>query len=133
MAKPNRANTTTRLVDLIKLVRDALGAEFYGFELDVVSVAFEGDLVTYGAVTLNQLFNILDADPDHFEPDSSVTRLYEAISSADRINFIVGGSSNLGHADIAFKQQGIMPRHKVIDLLAQKLRSEGRLVDIKQV
>ena len=44
MAKPNRANTTTRLVDLIKLVRDALGAEFYGFELDVVGVSFEGDL-----------------------------------------------------------------------------------------
>jgi len=91
------------------------------------------DLVTEGAVTLNQLFSILDADPDHFEPDSSVTRLYDAISSADRINFIVGGSSNLGHADIAFKQQGIMPRHKAIELLAQKLRSEGRLVDIKQV
>lgn len=91
------------------------------------------DLVTEGAVTLNQLFNILDADPDHFEPASSVTRLYEAIISADRINFIVGGSSNLGHADIAFKQQGIMPRRKAIELLAQKLRSEGRLVDIKQV
>jgi hypothetical protein len=61
-------------------------------------------------------------------------RLFKAIQrSADRINFIIGGSSNHGHADIAFKQQGIMPRYKVITLIAQKLRSEGRLVDIKQV
>lgn len=91
------------------------------------------DLVTEGAVTLNQLFNIIDADPLSFEAESSVTRLYEALADADRINFVVGNSSNVGHADIAFKQQGIMPRHKVIDLLAQKLRSEGRLVDIKRV
>lgn len=91
------------------------------------------DLVTEGAVTLNQLFNILDANPLDFETDSSVTRLYDSLIDADRINFIVGGSKNVGHADIAFRQQGIMPRHKVIELLAQKLRSEGRLVDIKQV
>lgn len=91
------------------------------------------DLVTEGAVTLNQLFNILDADPRFFEPESSVTRLYQAVSNADRINFIVGAGSNIGHADIAFKQQGIMPRQRVIELLAQKLRSDGRLVDIRVV
>jgi hypothetical protein len=32
----------------LKLVWDAFGAEFYGFELDVVGVAFEGDLANEG-------------------------------------------------------------------------------------
>ena len=33
---------------LSKLVWNAFGAEFYGFELDVVGVAFEGDLADEG-------------------------------------------------------------------------------------
>lgn len=91
------------------------------------------DLVTEGAITLNQLFNIIDASPLDFEVDSSVTRLYDALIDVDRINFIVGDSQNVGHADIAFKQQGIMPRHKAIELLVQKFRADGRLVDVKHV
>ena len=91
------------------------------------------DLVTEGAVTLNQLYNILDADPIYFEPDSSVTRLYDAIIDADRINFVVGITKNIGHQDIAFRQQGIIPRLKIVELLAEKLSSDGRLIDIKRV
>jgi hypothetical protein len=91
------------------------------------------DLVTEGAITLNQVFNILDADPLFFEPDSSVTRLYDAIIDADRINFIIGCTENAGHGDIAFRQQGIMPRRKIVELFAQKLREEGRLVDLRYV
>lgn len=91
------------------------------------------DLVTEGAVTLNQLYNILDADPIYFEPESSVTRLYDAIIDADRVNFIVGTTQNIGHGDIAFRQQGIIPRVKIVDLLAQKLAENGRLIDIRRV
>lgn len=91
------------------------------------------DLVTEGAVTLNQLYNIIDADPIYFEPDSSVTRFYEAIIDADRINFFVGAAKNVGHGDIAFKQQGIIPRQKIVELLAEKLASEGRLIVIKMI
>lgn len=91
------------------------------------------DLVTEGAVTLNQLYNILDADPIYFEPDSSVTRLYEAIIDADRINFVLGRGQNAGHADIAFRQQGIMSRLKIVELLTRKLREDGRLVDLRYV
>ncbi len=91
------------------------------------------DLVTEGAVTLNQLYNILDADPLFFEPQSSVTRLYDAIIDADRINFLVGSTQNAGHRDIAFRQQGIIPRLKIVELLAEKLSSDGRLIDIKNV
>lgn len=34
--------------DTLELVWDAVGAEFYGFELDVVGIAFEGDLANEG-------------------------------------------------------------------------------------
>ncbi|MDD3145841.1 MAG: SpoIIE family protein phosphatase [Candidatus Riflebacteria bacterium] len=91
------------------------------------------DLVTEGAVTLNQLYNILDADPNFLDPDSAVTRLFDAIIDADRINFMVGMTLNIGHTDIAFRQQGIIPRIKIVELLAEKLTSEGRLIDIKKV
>lgn len=91
------------------------------------------DLVTEGAVTLNQVYNILDADPIFFEPNSSVTRLYDALIDADRVNITVGCSENLGHADIAFRQQGIMPRCKIIELLAQKLKDDERLVVTKYI
>jgi hypothetical protein len=33
---------------LSELIGDAFGAEFYAFELDVVGVAFEGDLADEG-------------------------------------------------------------------------------------
>ncbi len=91
------------------------------------------ELVTEGAVTLNQLYNILDADPNYFESDSSVTRFYDTIFDADRINFIVGVTQNIGHTDIAFRQQGIIPRLKIVELLAEKLAIEGRLIDIKKI
>gem|GEM_PF-3901881 len=73
--------------------------------------------------------SIFSGPPADKEHDSRVVDDFLALPGVK----IVGGSSNLGHADIAFKQQGIMPRRKAIELLAQKLRSEGRLVDIKQV
>ena len=43
-----------------KLVRDAVGAEFYAFELDVVGVAFEGDLADKGG---EQLFVLAFVGP----------------------------------------------------------------------
>lgn len=91
------------------------------------------DLVTEGAVTLNQLYNIFDSDPTFFEQQSSVTRLYDALIDADRVNFILGSGKNIGHSDIAFKQQGILPRQTIVKLLAEKLVADNRLVQVKVV
>ena len=86
------------------------------------------DLATEGAITLNQLYNILDEDPAGFEPDSPVTRFYEQIMAADRIDFLVGGAVNVASTDISFVQNGILPRRKIVPLLADKLRTQGKLV-----
>lgn len=87
------------------------------------------DLVTEGAVTLNQVYNILDEDSDCFEPDSSVTRLHKTLLQADKIVFMAGSGKNPGHADIAFRQQGILPRHKIVKQLAASLADRGHLIE----
>jgi hypothetical protein len=91
------------------------------------------DLVSEGAVSLNQAFNILDEDPLNYEPDSSVSRLCAMLCAADRVNFYLGNTTNEGHADISFKQKGIIPRAKIIKMLAQRLQNLGKLVAVHNI
>lgn len=91
------------------------------------------DLVTEGAVTLNQLYNVLDADEEMFEEESAVTQLHDLLRSADRVNILLGQARNPANAHITFRQQGILPRHKIIELLAEKLRALGKLVVVERV
>jgi hypothetical protein len=94
--------------------------------------AIEGiDLVTEGAVTLNQVFNILDEDPATFEEDSGVTELYDYLNSADRVNFLMGVARTPASENIAFRQRGILTRTRIVGLLAEKLRKAGKLVVIE--
>jgi hypothetical protein len=98
------------------------------------SYLLEGvDLVTEGAVTLNQLYNVLDADPTTFDEDSSVTQLHALVSDADRTNIFLGGARNPASKHISFQQRGIMPRDRVISLVADKLREAGKLVVVEAV
>jgi hypothetical protein len=60
------------------------------------------DLVTEGAATLNQAFNILDEDPDLYDEASAVTRLCRLLLEADIVHFLVGGAQNPGHNTITF-------------------------------
>ncbi len=89
------------------------------------------DLVTEGAVTLNQVYNVLDEDPAEFEEESGVTELIELLKSADRINFVVGAARNPASENIAFRQRGILTRTQIIPLIAEKLRKAGKLVVIE--
>lgn len=91
------------------------------------------DLVTEGAVTLNQVYNVLDEDPDVFDEESGVTELHELLMSADRINLLVGTALNPATKHISFRQRGILTRHAIIPLLAQKLRDAGKLVVLETV
>ncbi|MBL1211737.1 MAG: SpoIIE family protein phosphatase [Ignavibacteriae bacterium] len=88
------------------------------------------DLVTEGAVTLNQLYNIWDEDNSKFERKSPVTELYNLISSSDKINFYVGNAFNEANEDISFKQTGILSRNKIIPLLKQLFEEDGKLVEV---
>ncbi|MDX9723507.1 MAG: SpoIIE family protein phosphatase [Myxococcota bacterium] len=86
------------------------------------------ELVTEGAVTLNQVYNILDEAPERFEPDSPVSELALALLEADRVDFLGGRAPNLGANDIAFQQQGILPRSKIVPLLEEALQRRQKLV-----
>ncbi|HEY3276053.1 MAG TPA: SpoIIE family protein phosphatase [Syntrophorhabdaceae bacterium] len=91
------------------------------------------DYATEGAVTLNQLYNILDEKADRLDRDSSVSTLYRLFHSADTINFIMGTATNPGHENIVFRQMGMFPREVIIQLLAEKLRKMGKLVNVEYV
>lgn len=86
------------------------------------------DLVTEGAVTLNQVYNLLDTAPELIEEESGVSELLRRFRAADRINLFVGGSANPASAHISFKQQGILSRRAILPLIVGKLRAAGKLV-----
>jgi len=91
------------------------------------------NLVTEGAVTLNQVYNILDEDIANLHVDSGVTELRLLLGVADKLNIILGMADNSANADISFRQQGVLSRRVLIPLLAEKLRQEGKLVNVEQV
>ncbi|MGE5708079.1 MAG: SpoIIE family protein phosphatase [Bacteroidota bacterium] len=88
------------------------------------------DLVTEGAVTLNQVYNIVDEDPSRFEHDE-VAELCLLLQGADRINIFLGTAANPGHGHISFSQRGILPRTKIVPLLREKLTEQGKLVVVE--
>lgn len=89
------------------------------------------DLVTEGAVTLNQVFNIWDEDSQKLDPDSPVTVLYSLLTAANRVNFYLGRAKNPASDDITFTQMGILRREKIMPLIIEKLKQEGKLVVVK--
>ena len=68
------------------------------------------DLVTEGAITLNQAYNVIDEELNQHEETSGVTELLAYLMIADRINFIVGVALNPASESIGFRQRGILSR-----------------------
>jgi hypothetical protein len=91
------------------------------------------DLVTEGAVTLNQVYNVLDEDLANFTEDSGVTELCALLQVADRVNIVAGGAKNQASGDISFRQCGILTRDHIVPLIAEKLRAAGKLVVVEHV
>lgn len=117
-------------------------ADYLGHELKVSEDSLDGiappyytlediDLVTEGAVTLNQVYNVLDADIRQLPPNSGVGKLCQLLREADRIDVLVGQASNVAGEDIVFRQQGILPRTTIIPLLVDKLRHMDKLVTLR--
>lgn len=86
------------------------------------------DMITEGAVILNQINNILDENPEHFVHGSPAERLCALLADADVVTFIVGRSVNDAHDALLFKQLGILPRDTTIRLITAKLIKMGKLV-----
>jgi hypothetical protein len=91
------------------------------------------DLVTEGAITLNQVYNVLEEDPSELEEETGVAELQGLLRDADRINFVFGRARNPAHGDITFRQRGLLTRAHIVPLLAEKLRAMGKLVSIEYV
>jgi hypothetical protein len=88
------------------------------------------DYATEGAITLNQIYNILEEKADKLDKDSSVSELYRLFHACDTINFTVGTATNPGHEGIVFRQMGIFPRDVIVKLLVEKLKKLGKLVSL---
>jgi hypothetical protein len=90
------------------------------------------DLVSEGAVTLIQAFNLLDADVDLSQDKGAASELAGMLRTADCVHFVVGEAVNPANEDIAFRKQGILPRSTVVPLIAGKLEKMGKLVTVEK-
>lgn len=89
------------------------------------------DLVTEGALTLNQVYNILEEDPRSFDADSCVSAFCMHLRGADSVNFLVGTAANPNHQNIVFRQMGVLPRLAIVQKIAEKLKKMGKLVTLE--
>ncbi|HEX2966352.1 MAG TPA: SpoIIE family protein phosphatase [Syntrophorhabdaceae bacterium] len=89
------------------------------------------DLATEGAITLNQVYNILEEKESKLAENSAVSDLYRLLHEADAVNIIIGTASNPAHKAIIFRQMGVLPREAIIPLLIEKLRKLGKLISVR--
>lgn len=89
-------------------------------------------LATEGIVTLNQVYNILFEKLEEETDGSSVFELADYLQVADKIIFWLGNAPKKGAGMNELKQLGIRDRSVIVDLIADKLRKENKLVIIKQ-
>jgi len=86
------------------------------------------DLVTEGAITLNQAYNILDEPVERLSTSTAAERICLMLHAADVIYLMVGNAANSAHEDLIFKQTGVHLRKHVIKHIAATLRNMGKLV-----
>jgi hypothetical protein len=89
------------------------------------------DLVTEGAVTLNQVYNILQDDLAEQDDRSPVHQLCLLLQICDRVNFWLGGAANPANTGLRFRQLGVTPRSQIIPMLVQRLRTMGKQVNVR--
>ncbi len=88
------------------------------------------DIVSEGAVTLNQVYNLLDVSIEDMPADSVVGEIAEMLLKADVINIFLGDAKNAAHNDISFKQIGIVERETIIKLIVEKLEQKEKVIRI---
>ncbi|MDR1123088.1 MAG: SpoIIE family protein phosphatase [Elusimicrobiota bacterium] len=91
------------------------------------------DFASEGALMLNQLYNLYELNPVALDRSSPVARLKELLDNCDKINFYAGRADNPAQNEsMIFSQLRILPRAKIVEMLAAKLRKLGKAVAIKQ-
>ncbi len=105
--------------------------EIAGMDSAITPPAYKIDgieLVTEGMVTLNQVYHLLDESPENYPVDSPASEMAYLLKMADRVNIWLGKAENLGEGKIEFRQQGLLPRQKIIARICDRLRVQGKLV-----
>lgn len=97
------------------------------------SYRIEGfELATEGVITLNQVYHLLDEEPENYAKDSPASELAQLLKMADKINVWLGLAENLDEGNIEFRQQGLLPRKKIMGKIIDKLRQQQKLVLTKE-
>lgn len=107
-----------------KIINGNFGGNFYQPPVYKITGI---DFVTEGAVVLNQLNNILDADAEVYVEDSCVSDIALLIKHSDLIIIWHGLAKNSAHENIVFRQMGILPRKIIIRQIIEKLKKMGKL------
>ncbi len=123
------ANVVGRVLGKAVLMEDSPTSNIAPPRLEIPGI----DLVTEGAVTLNQVYNVVDEDLNKFTESNGVTELCALLQVADRVNIIAGQAKNQASDDISFRQCGILTRDHIVPLLAQKLRAANKLVVLSRL
>ena len=90
---------------------------------------FKGvDLVTEGAITLNQVNNILDEPAERLSGGSVAERLCLMLREADVIHLMIGNALNSAHENLIFKQIGVNVRKSTVRQIVGKLKDMGKLI-----
>ena len=89
------------------------------------------DLVMEGAVTLNQVYNILDEDLT--DGEEGVCKLCMLLKNADIVRLFEGQAVNTAHNNITFKQLGILRRAIIMQLLDEKLQKMGKVTKFEKM
>jgi len=87
------------------------------------------EMVTEGAMVLNQVSNILDADEIEITDMSSPERLTTQMLEADVIHFHVGDAENKAHKLLTFRQLGIKERRIILEEIEDKLKRKGKMIE----
>ncbi len=86
------------------------------------------DLVTEGAVCLNQTYNLLSSTVNIDSNETSPEELARLILQHDVIYFFIGKAENNAHKAIVFKQLGIEERHIIIQKLEKLLGTMDKTI-----
>jgi hypothetical protein len=88
------------------------------------------DLVTEGAITLNQAYNLLDTDAAQLKDDNGATELCSLLLNADCVHLLHGKARNTAMDMLSFRRQGILARSRILARLADKLKTLGKLIAV---
>ncbi|MGI6156973.1 MAG: SpoIIE family protein phosphatase [Saccharofermentanales bacterium] len=86
------------------------------------------DLVTEGALALNQVANLMTADREELTGDTPPEQLARHLFDADVIDIYEGTAKNEAHRMLLFRQLGIRPRRESLRMIEQSLEKMGKMV-----